>query len=62
MRGLTGSADVALCEFLLTVESISELAEYCSLYLGNSPAVSEWLWVGGCGWVGSSPVWRGLRG
>lgn len=39
MRGLTGSPDVTLCEFLLTVESNSELAEYCTLYLGNSPAV-----------------------
>ncbi len=39
MRELTGSADVTLCEFLLTVESNSELAEYCTLYLGSSPAV-----------------------
>lgn len=41
MRELTGSADVTLCEFLLTVESNSELAEYCTLYLGSSPAVSR---------------------
>lgn len=41
MRELTGSADVTLCEFLLTVESNSELAEYCTLYLGSSPAVSQ---------------------
>ncbi|KAL4426106.1 hypothetical protein ABPG77_002692 [Micractinium sp. CCAP 211/92] len=41
MRELTGSADVTLCEFLLTVESNSELAEYCTLYLGSSPAVAR---------------------
>lgn len=41
MRELTGSADVTLCEFLLTVESNSELAEYCTLYLGSSPGVSR---------------------
>lgn len=40
MQGLTGSPDVTLCEFLLAVESNSEVAEYCTLYLGNSPAVS----------------------
>jgi hypothetical protein len=40
MQELTGSPDVALCEFLLTVEANSELAEYCTLYLGSSPAVS----------------------
>jgi cell wall-associated NlpC family hydrolase len=41
MRGLTGSADITLCEFLLTVESNSEVAEYCTLYLGNNPAVAR---------------------
>ena len=41
MREITGSGDVTLCEFLLTVESNSELAEYCTLYLGNSPGVSS---------------------
>lgn len=59
MRGLTGSADVTLCEFLLTVESNSEVAEYCTLYLGNSPAVRRREWgqepkrgmVGGSTWV-----------
>lgn len=49
MRGLTGSADVTLCEFLLTVESNSEVAEYCTLYLGNSPAVRK----AAAGWAAS---------
>lgn len=48
MRELTGSPDVSLPEFLLTVESNSELAEYCTLYLGSTPAVGGW--VGG--WLG----------
>jgi hypothetical protein len=41
MQELTGTPDTTLCEFLLTVESNSELAEYCTLYLGNAPAVSH---------------------
>lgn len=53
MRELTGRPDVTLCEFLLTVESNSELAEYCTLYLGSSPGVS-WRGEG----VGAEPVGR----
>ena len=40
MRALTGSDDVTLCEFLLTVVANSEVAEYITLYMGSSPAVS----------------------
>jgi hypothetical protein len=47
MRELTGSPDVSLPEFLLTVESNSELAEYCTLYLGSTPAVGGWVGGGG---------------
>lgn len=39
MRALSGSDDVTLCEFLLTVEANSEVAEYITMYLGESPAV-----------------------
>lgn len=42
MRALSGSDDVTLCEFLLTVEANSEVAEYITLYLGASPEVG-WL-------------------
>ena len=40
MRSLSGTDDVTLCEFLLTVEANSEVAEYITMYLGASPAVS----------------------
>ncbi|KDD72053.1 hypothetical protein H632_c3941p0 [Helicosporidium sp. ATCC 50920] len=38
---LGGRADISLCEFLLTVGSNSEVAEYITAYLGASPAVSR---------------------
>ncbi|GAB4819102.1 hypothetical protein N2152v2_006148 [Parachlorella kessleri] len=41
MRTLSGSDDVTLCEFLLTVEANSEVAEYITMYLGASPAASR---------------------
>ena len=47
MRALSGSDDVTLCEFLLTVEANSEVAEYIAMYLGNSAAVG-----GALGWAG----------
>lgn len=40
MKALTGSADVTLCEFLMTVESNSEIADYIAAYLGSAPAVA----------------------
>jgi hypothetical protein len=55
MRALSGSDDVTLCEFLLTVEANSEVAEYITMYLGSSPAVSALSvlrcarWTGLCG-------------
>jgi len=38
MEKLIGSRDVTLCEFLMTVESNSEVAEYVATYLGGTPA------------------------
>jgi len=40
MQALTGSSDVTLCEFLMTVESNSEVADYVAAYLGATPAVA----------------------
>ena len=40
MKTLTGSSDVTLCEFLMTVESNSEVADYVAAYLGTTPAVA----------------------
>jgi len=40
MKSLQGTEDVALCEFLMSLESNSEAAEYVTLYLGSSPQVS----------------------
>ena len=40
MKALTGSDDVTLCEFLMTVESNSEVADYIGAYLGTTPAVA----------------------
>lgn len=39
--------DLALCEFLMTVDSNSEAAEYLTLYLGKTEAVREF---GGEAW------------
>ncbi len=41
MQELTGSTDVTLCEFLMTVESNSEVAEYVSTYLGATPTAAK---------------------
>jgi hypothetical protein len=41
MQDLTGSTDVTLCEFLMTVESNSEVAEYVSTYLGATPTAAK---------------------
>lgn len=40
MNVLTGSTDVTLCEFLMSVESNSEIADYIATYLGTTPAVA----------------------
>lgn len=40
MAVLTGSTDVTLCEFLMTVESNSEIADYVAAYLGTKPAAA----------------------
>ena len=40
MNVFTGSTDVTLCEFLMTVESNSEIADYIATYLGTTPAVA----------------------
>jgi len=40
MMSLTGSAEVTLCEFLMGVESNSEIADYVGMYLGTSAAVA----------------------
>ena len=40
MKSLQGTEDVALCEFLMSLESNSEAAEYVTLYLGSSSQVS----------------------
>lgn len=41
MQELTGSRDVTLCEFLMTVESNSEVAEYVSTYLGATATAAK---------------------
>lgn len=41
MQELTNSSDVTLCEFLMTVESNSEVAEYVSTYLGATPTAAK---------------------
>ena len=40
MQSLTGSDEVTLCEFLMGVESNSEIADYVGMYLGTSAAVA----------------------
>lgn len=40
MKTLTGSEDVTLCEFLMTVESNSEVADYVAAYLGATAAAA----------------------
>ena len=40
MQSLTGSGEVTLCEFLMGVESNSEIADYVSMYLGTSAPVA----------------------
>lgn len=40
MEQLTGNRDVTLCEFLMNVESNSEVAEYVATYFGNNPSAS----------------------
>eukprot|EP01026_Neomeris_dumetosa_P048415 TRINITY_DN4190_c0_g1_i3.p1 TRINITY_DN4190_c0_g1~~TRINITY_DN4190_c0_g1_i3.p1 ORF type:complete len:202 (-),score=42.69 TRINITY_DN4190_c0_g1_i3:176-781(-) len=43
MLELSGNDDLTLIEFLLTVQSNSEVAEYCSEYLGKEPKVSAFV-------------------
>ena len=40
MRKLTGSDDITLCEFLMTVDSNSEVADYVAAYLGTAPGAA----------------------
>lgn len=40
MQSITGSNEVTLCEFLMGVESNSEIADYVRMYLGASAAVA----------------------
>jgi len=40
MKSLTGSDEVTLCEFLMGVESNSEIADYIRMYLGSTAAVA----------------------
>ena len=40
MQSITGSSEVTLCEFLMGVESNSEIADYVRMYLGTSAAVA----------------------
>lgn len=40
MQSLTGSNEVTLCEFLMGVESNSEIADYIRMYLGTTAAVA----------------------
>lgn len=41
MKSLTGSEEVTLCEFLMSVESNSEVADYIAAYLGATPAAAS---------------------
>ncbi len=40
MQSITGSNEVTLCEFLMGVESNSEVADYVGMYLGTSAAAA----------------------
>jgi hypothetical protein len=40
MESLTGSPEVTLCEFLMGVESNSEIADYVRMYLGTGAPVA----------------------
>eukprot|EP00890_Picochlorum_soloecismus_P003479 jgi/Picsp_1/4131/NSC_01640-R1_gyf domain-containing protein len=40
MKNLTGSEDITLCEFLMTVDSNSEVADYVAAYLGTAPGAA----------------------
>lgn len=40
MQQLMGSRDVTLCEFLMTLESNFEVAEYVATYMGETPAAA----------------------
>jgi flagellar biosynthesis component FlhA len=40
MKNLTGSDDITLCEFLMTVDSNSEVADYVAAYLGTAPGAA----------------------